>query len=58
MIVSKKLTMNDPKLQCRKGWAQTSIEGKTIELSALEVNQKFIIEDTSTQIEALCLSKT
>ena len=56
--MSKKLTMNDPKLQCRKGWAQTSIEGKTIELSALEVNQKFIIEDASTQIEALCLSKT
>ncbi|MBT8343674.1 MAG: exodeoxyribonuclease VII large subunit [Sulfurovum sp.] len=56
--IDKKLKMNDPKLQCRKGWAQTSIEGKTIELSALKINQKFIIEDASTQIEALCLSKT
>jgi exodeoxyribonuclease VII large subunit len=56
--ISKKLTMSDPKLQCRKGWGQTSIEGKSIELSALEVNQKFIIEDATTRVEALCLSKT
>ncbi|MBT8348378.1 MAG: exodeoxyribonuclease VII large subunit [Sulfurovum sp.] len=56
--IDKKLKMNDPKLQCRKGWAQTSIEGTTIELSAIKINQKFIIEDASTQIEALCLSKT
>ncbi len=56
--ISKKLTMNDPKLQCRKGWGQTSIEGKSVELSALKVDQKFIIEDASTRVEALCLSKT
>ncbi|MCO4844835.1 MAG: exodeoxyribonuclease VII large subunit [Sulfurovum sp.] len=56
--IDKKLRMNDPKLQCRKGWAQTAMDGKTIELSALKVNQKFIIEDASTRIEALCLSKT
>jgi len=55
--MNKKITMNDPRLQCRKGWAQISMEGKTMELSALEVNQKFMIEDASTQIEALCLSK-
>lgn len=51
----KKLMMNDPKLQCRKGWAQVSFEGKAIELGMLEVNQKFMIQDASTQIEALCL---
>ena len=55
--ISKKLTMNDPKLQCRKGWAQISVEDKTIELSAIEVNQKFMIQDATSQIEALCLSK-
>ena len=56
--MDKKLRMNDPKLQYRTGWAQTSVEGKIIELSMLEVNQKFIIEDASTRVEALCLSKT
>jgi len=56
--IGKKMTMNDPKLQCHKGWGKISQEGKSIELSALEVNQKFIIEDASTKVEALCLSKT
>ncbi|EIF51044.1 exodeoxyribonuclease VII large subunit [Sulfurovum sp. AR] len=55
--MDKKLKMNDPKLQCRKGWAQISAEEKTIELSAIEVNQKFTVQDAETRIEALCLSK-
>ncbi|UPT77209.1 exodeoxyribonuclease VII large subunit [Sulfurovum sp. XGS-02] len=57
-FMDKKLRMNDPKLQCRKGWAQISAEDKTIELSAIEVNQKFTVQDAETRIEALCLSKT
>jgi len=56
--IDKKLRMNDPKLQCRKGWGQISMDGKSIELSALEVDQIFIIEDASTKVEAICLSKT
>jgi len=56
--IDKKLRMNDPKLQCRKGWAQISVEEKTIELSAIEVNQTFMVQDAETRIEALCLSKT
>jgi exodeoxyribonuclease VII large subunit len=56
--IDKKLRMNDPKLQCRKGWAQISVEGKTIELSEIDVNQTFMVQDAETRIEALCLSKT
>jgi exodeoxyribonuclease VII large subunit len=56
--ISKKLTMNDPKLQCRKGWAQISVEDKTIALSEIDVNQTFMVQDAETRIEALCLSKT
>ncbi len=55
--IDKKLRMNDPKLQCRKGWAQISVEDKTIELSAIEVDQTFMVQDANTRIEALCLSK-
>jgi exodeoxyribonuclease VII large subunit len=55
--MDKKLGMNDPKLQCRKGWAQISVEGKSVELSMIEVDQKFMIEDESTRLEALCLKK-
>ena len=56
--VEQKHLMSDPKLQCHKGWAQTSVEGKLVELSNLEINQKFILQDASTRIEALCLAKT
>lgn len=55
--VSKKFRLNDPKLQCLKGWAQMSFEGKKVPLSALDVDQKFILEDESTRIEALYLKK-
>ena len=56
-FIHKKMLMNNPKLQCRKGWGQVAVEGKTITLSELEINQKFIIQDAQTQIEALCLNK-
>ncbi len=54
----KKLGMSDPKLRQRKGWGQVSLEGETVELSSIEVDQKFILEDTSVRIEAVCLHKT
>ena len=57
-IISKKMMMHNPKDQCRKGWAQTSVKGKTVELSSIEINQKFILEDEFTKIEAVCLSKS
>jgi len=56
-FMHKKLMLNNPALQCREGWGQVAVEGKTVMLSALEINQKFIIQDAQTQIEALCLNK-
>ena len=53
----KKMKMSDPQLQCRKGWAQVSQDGQPIELDILEVDQKFVLEDASVKIEAVCLSK-
>ncbi len=56
-FMHKKLLMHDPKLQYRKGWAQISVEGKTVGLQSIEIEQKFILEDDTSRIEALCLSK-
>lgn len=53
----KKTNMSDPQLQCRKGWAQVSQNGQAVELNSLEVDQKFVLEDASVKIEAVCLSK-
>ena len=55
--ISKKLEMNNPRLQCKKGWAQVLSNGKTITLNMLEVNDTFTIEDASVKIEAVCLEK-
>lgn len=53
----KKLQMSDPRLQCRPGWAQVSMDGKSIALDAIEKNVHFILEDAHTKIEAVCVSK-
>jgi len=49
--------MNDPKLQCKKGWGQVLSKGKTITLDELRVNDTFTVEDASVKIEAVCLEK-
>jgi exodeoxyribonuclease VII large subunit len=57
-LMHKKIVMNNPKDKCHKGWAQISSNGKIVVLSSLVVNQKFILEDEFTTLEALCLSKS
>ena len=57
-LMHKKIMMSNPKELCKKGWAQTSVAGKMLELSSIEVDQKFILEDEFTKIEAVCLSKS
>jgi len=55
--IHKKVEMNDPKLECKKGWAQVLSHGKTVTLNELEVNDRFTVEDASVKIEAVCLGK-
>jgi len=55
--ISKKIEMNDPRSQCRKGWAQVSLDGKSLPLEALEKNQKFTLEDSLVKVEAVCIDK-
>jgi exodeoxyribonuclease VII large subunit len=57
-LMHKKMTLNNPKDRCQKGWAQISKNGKTVALSSLVTEEKFILEDEFTTIEALCLSKS
>ena len=54
----KKMMMSNPKDQCRTGWAKVSVEGKTISLSSLEADKKFVLEDEFNKVEALCLRKS
>ena len=53
----KKTEMNDPRAQCKKGWAQISVNEQSVQLSELRENEHFILEDASVKVEAICLRK-
>ena len=55
--IDKKFSMADPKLQCHQGWGKLSLGGKSISLNQIAVDQTFLIEDASIQLEALCVGK-
>ena len=52
----EKMKLNDPKIQCKRGWAQVSKEGRTVTLEEIKKDERFIIEDEKVRIEALCLN--
>ncbi len=53
----KKTEMNDPKLQCKKGWVQVSSHGKPVSLENIAINDRFMLTDAFIKIEAICLEK-
>jgi exodeoxyribonuclease VII large subunit len=53
----KRTEMNDPRSQCKKGWAQISVNGRSVQLADLRENERFILEDASVKVEAICLHK-
>jgi len=55
--VLERLKMNDPRKECRRGWAQISMYGKKVSLKEIEQDEVFILEDAEVRMEAVCLSK-
>ncbi|WP_294957538.1 exodeoxyribonuclease VII large subunit [Sulfurovum sp.] len=55
--LANKLQLSDPRLQCREGWAQISQNGKPVTLEHINKDEIFVLEDTLTKIEAVCLDK-
>ncbi|AKF24331.1 exodeoxyribonuclease VII large subunit [Sulfurovum lithotrophicum] len=53
----QKFQMNDPRSQCRPGWAQISQNGKPVALASIDKDTRFILEDASIRIEAVCVNK-
>jgi exodeoxyribonuclease VII large subunit len=53
----KRTEMSDPRSQCKKGWAQISVNGRSVQLADLRENERFILEDASVKVEAICLHK-
>ena len=55
--INKNIDLNNPKLQCKKGWGKLLIKGKTVALTELNVDDIFTVEDASMKIKAVCLEK-
>ncbi len=57
VYMQKKMHMSNPALQCKKGWAQVTVDGEAITLDSLNEEMLFTLLDASVKIEARCLSK-
>lgn len=57
-VMFQKLQMSDPEKQYKKGWAQVSIDGHTVALDTITINEKFILQDQTYKVQAVCLEKT
>ena len=57
LLIEEQIILNNPKNNCRKGWAKISLNNKIISLAELKKNQKFILEDEKSKIEAVLLEK-
>jgi exodeoxyribonuclease VII large subunit len=57
-FVSEKISLSDPKAQYRKGWAQVSSRGKIVTLDEIDVNETFVLHDSYTRLDVVCLDKS
>ncbi len=49
---------SNPRNQLKDGWAKVSVDAKNISLKSIMIEDKFILEDANTKIEAICLHKS
>jgi len=54
---TKRVELNNPKLNVKKGWVQVVLDGKITDLLELQIDDKFTLENTVLKIEAAVLDK-
>ncbi len=54
---SKRIELNNPKLNVKKGWVQVLFKGKIVNLEELKIDDKFTLESTTLKIEAVVQDK-
>jgi exodeoxyribonuclease VII large subunit len=55
--LSEKMKLYNPKAKQKEGWAEVVMAGKRVDLSSINEDDKFIITDTKTKLEVLCIKK-
>jgi exodeoxyribonuclease VII large subunit len=55
--LEEKMKLYNPKEKQQEGWGEVLMAGKRVDLASLKKDDKFIITDTKTKLEVLCIQK-
>lgn len=55
--LEEKIKLYDPKEKQKEGWGEVVLAGKRVDLALIEKDDKFVITDTKTKLEVLCINK-
>jgi len=55
--LEQKMRLYDPKLKQKEGWAEILVEGRRVDLSTINKDDRFVISDTKTKLEVACIQK-
>ncbi len=55
--LEEQFKLSNPKKRQKEGWAEVTMAGKRVDLSSINKDDKFVMTDTKTKLEVLCLNK-
>ncbi|SFV63683.1 Exodeoxyribonuclease VII large subunit [hydrothermal vent metagenome] len=55
--LEQKMKLYDPKLKQKEGWGEVLFEGRRVDLSTINRDDRFVISDTKTKLEVACIKK-
>jgi exodeoxyribonuclease VII large subunit len=55
--LEQKMRLYDPKLKQKDGWGEILLNGKRVELSTINEDDRFVISDTKIKLEVACIKK-
>ena len=55
--LEEKMNLYNPKEKQQEGWAEVVLAGKRVDLSSIKKDDKFVITDTKTKLEVVCIDK-
>ena len=55
--LEQKIKLYNPKLKQKDGWGEVLFKGKRVDLSTINVDDRFVITDTNTKLEVICIQR-
>ncbi len=55
--LEQKMKLYNPELKQKDGWGEVLYNGKRVDLSTINIDDKFVIADTKTKLEVICIKR-